>query len=160
MKFILPALIVMGASFAYASELDNEKQITNVMERAKDLPATLIMRKNEKTGQVEVAHLKQTVGEAQLTEKEAMEMAFTSVAENQTYKQENFSELDSDNSRESWYFYYGYGYGYNYNYGYSWYGYYPTYNYYGAYYPYYPYYNYNYGGYAYYYYRPYWGYYW
>lgn len=145
MKLILSVFMLFGVAQVQADELDNEKQVTNIADRTKDLPATLIVRKNEKTGEVEVAHLKQEVIEQNLDKAVSDEVSFTLVATDKIYSENNFGELDSDNSRESWYFYFGY----------TWNNFYPTYNYYGSYYQYYSYYTYRNAGYAYSYYRPY-----
>ena len=159
MKLLVTVALLLTTPLAFADELDNEQSVTNVAERAKDLPATLVMRTNIKTGAVEVAHLKDALSETQLSEGEAAKMAFTEVKVDEKYDAVAFNELDTDNSRVSWYFYFGYTPYYGYGYGYNYY-YYPTYAYYGYNYSYYPYYGYYYGAYAYSYYRPYSPYWW
>ncbi len=155
MKLLVTVALLLTTPLAFADELDNEKSVTNVTQRAKDLPATLIMRTNNETGEVEVAHLKEALAEKEMSVQDATQIAFTKINAEQSYSATQFNELDNESSRVSWYFYYGYGY-YPYSYGYSYY--YPTYNYYGYSYAYYPYYGYGWGAYSYAYYRysPYW----
>lgn len=165
MKLLIATVVMVTGFAAFGEELDKEQ--INVAERAKEvLPGAIVMRKNEKTGVVEVAHLKKEISMKQLSEAATKGMKFVPVAPEKEYSQDQFAELNADNSRESWYFaygyrgYYGYGYGAYYGGYYPYYGYgsyyYPSYGYAGAYYAYAPYYGYSYAGYAYSYYRPCW----
>jgi hypothetical protein len=156
MKTLIALAMVLSTSAAWAqSELDNEAQLKNRMERPANLPATIILRVNEKTKEVQVVHMKNEVAADKAQAAEVSKLAFQNVSAEKKYAQSEFPELDQDRAVESWYFWYGYT-------PYAYYGwnsyYYPYYSYYGTPYAYYPYYNYNYYGYNYYYYRPYYGY--
>ena len=131
------ATSLVGAA-AQASELDSEAKVTNEqVALAKDLPATLVIRKNEATGEVQVMH-----SAAKL---EASPATLAEVANGNFVKadaaQAATGELDQDSSRSSWYYCWNYGYNY------------PQYNYYGYSYNYNYYYGYNYSGWNYSYYR-------
>ncbi len=121
------ALVFAAASAAHANgELDNEEQIKNAQRMAKDLPQTLVVKKDA-LGNVSVLHSKELLAEgAQIDETKFVDLKDTDGKR---------GELDGDSSASGWYFYYNYYFNYSY---------YPTY-YYGNYYYYYqPYNNYYY----------------
>lgn len=132
-------LIALAAAIANAGELDSEKAITNEQVRlAADLPAAVVVRVSETTGEVAVLHAKTALS----TELNAVEATVASPDFVTIDVQAGMTgELDRDSSRSSWYFCFN---------NYSWY--YPTYYYYGYSYGYSQYYGYNWGGYRYYWY--------
>lgn len=120
---------------AFSGELDNEATVINEQAR-RDLPQTVIVRVDEKTGAAAVVELKEALAAdvsalAQLPATEFKAIAPTT------------GELDRTSSSSSWYVWYNYGYyyaptyyywGYNYSYSnyyycnwagynYYWYGY-------------------------------------
>lgn len=125
---ILVAALALGASSAFAGELDNESSVTN-----QSMNGTVVIRVDNRTNQTAVL---------------ASEQAVTSNAQAQVLAQTGSfdqsapvrNELDQDGGASSWYFYSGYNY-YSYVY---WYGNWYT-----------PCYTYNYGYYSYYYYSNY-----
>ena len=128
-KFLMILTLAVAAPLAFANELDQD--VSNQQRMAKDLPRTLVVRVNDKTGEVAVLHSEKVLAqEAKLNLDDAKFVSVNS--------QGMRSELDRDSSTSGWYFYW-----YNYSY-------YSNYYYYPAYY---------YGGYNYYY-RPYYNYYW
>lgn len=109
-------------------ELDNESKVTNEQLKAsKELPQTLVVRKNDVTGEVQVMHsaekLSGTADQSVVTSSNFVKVDASQVVT---------GELDQDSSRSSWYFcfnngwnypqynYWGYNYNYNYYSGYSW----------------------------------------
>ncbi|RYZ71000.1 MAG: hypothetical protein EOP05_12535 [Proteobacteria bacterium] len=112
-----------------AQELDNEAQVTNEqIALSKDIPATLVVRTNPATGEVQVLH-----SNAKL----AGDAASTAAVADANFAKVDASaisngELDKDSSSSSWYFcfnrsysypayyYGGYNYAYNYYSGYNW----------------------------------------
>jgi hypothetical protein len=154
--FIVLALALASQAGFAANELDQESNVTNIAARAQDLPQTVVIRVNNKTGEQEIVEINTVLGEKELTAKEIEQLAFKKFEVDAKYASTTLNEIDRDGARESWYYYvgyypYAYGY-YPYGYGYS---YYPNYYYAGYTYPYYGYYGYNYYNYSYYYYRPY-----
>lgn len=180
-RILLSAAVLVGASSAFAGELDNERAVTNHQGAAVSAPAakgqssklngTIIVRVNKNTHKAE--YFKTNVVPKSKAEAENLAKLgqFQAVPAKAVRK-----ELDQDGGTSSWYFYpnyggyrgygygggyggYGYGgYGYNgFGYGYGGYGYnnfgYSNLYYYGASYS--PCYNYNYGLYNYSYYSPY-----
>jgi hypothetical protein len=155
----LLSLIVLGIAFAASAA-----PTANDAAAAKNLPGTLVMRVSEDGKVVSVAHIKEAIDEGKASTVVA-NAKFVQVAAGEKYSSNKFTgtnELDSDNSRESWWFSFGWGAGYyrpyygGYGYGYGYPAYYPSYVYANYAYPYYPYYNSYYAGYSYYYYRPLW----
>lgn len=137
------ALLVLAAvasvSGAYASELDNEKNITNAQRYAADLPQTVVVRKGD-DGSVAVFQSMEKLGkDARIDDSKFVKTDM---------KATNRGELDGDSSTSGWYFYW-YSWGFNY---------YPSYYYYGYNYYYQPYYSYYYNNYWYYGYQ--WNYWW
>lgn len=136
---VLMMALLAGFS-AHAGELDNEKSVTNEqIQLAQDLPATLVIRVNESTKEVEVLHSKDRLATDEATKNTVVNSG--EFKKMDVKGQMTGSELDQDSSRSSWYFCWP-----TYNY------YYPTYYYYGYQYNYSNYYWYNWGGYSYYYY--------
>lgn len=135
---MLTLLMLALAIPAFASELDNEKDVINAEQRAlaQNLPASLVVRVSESDGSVSVLHSTNAIPAGDISVINSTE--FQAVGANQKLP----SELDRDSSTSGWYFYW-----YNYNYAY------PTYYYYGYNYYYQPYYNYYWAGYYYYWYR-------
>ena len=124
MRFALLALIFVQAAFAQAND-------------SRDLPATVVLRTNQHTGQVEVLHVNHELRGEAVSQSEVLEHTseFTKVT---AQPAPGANELDQASSSSSWYFYF-----YNSNY------YNPTYYYNGFNYTYTPYYYFNYGPYAY-----------
>jgi hypothetical protein len=120
------ALVFAAATVAHANgELDNEEQIKNAQRMAKDLPQTLVVKKDA-LGNVSVLHSKELLADgAQIDESKFIDL------KNADGKR---GELDGDSSASGWYFYWNYYYNYSY----------PTYYYGNYYYNYQPYYNYYY----------------
>jgi hypothetical protein len=139
----LATVSMFGSASAFAAgELDNEAAVTNEqIQLAKDLPATLVMRVNDKTKEVSVLHMDAKLEATEASKALLANAQFKAV----DVKSGVRGELDQDSSSSSWYFCFN-----NYNWSY------PTYYYYGYNYNYSSYYNYSYGGYSWYYYR--WGY--
>lgn len=137
----LLGLALTVSTSAFAGELDNESNVTNQQAQlATDLPATLVIRVNETTQDIEVLHSNNALpaGEAAkaVVDQHASEFKKIDVKSGMT------GELERDSSRSSWYFCFP---------TYNWYS--PSYYYYGYSYSYSQYYWYNWGGYNYYYYR-------
>lgn len=146
MRFILTAVLALGATSAFAGELDNESGVTN----SKQLTGTLVLRVDTRTKESAIVKMDKALG----SEAEAKALAktgnFAKVPANKVR-----SELDQDGGASSWYFYCNYNNGYGGSpYGYPYYT--PVCNYYGN--SYNPYYSYNNGNYNYYYYGSYWSY--
>ncbi len=145
MRFL--SLTVLAASLfatslvgglAQANELDSEAKVTNEqVALSKDLPATLVVRTNQATGEVEVMHSAMKLEASAATQAAVGQAAFVKADASQVAS----GELDNDSSRSSWYFCWNNRYSY------------PQYNYYGYSYSYNHYYSYNYSGYNYSYYR-------
>ena len=133
MRFILTAVLALGATSAFAGELDNESGVTN-----KQLSGTLVLRVDTRTQESAFVKLDKGLN----SESEAKALAQSA----KFSKVQVRSELDQDGGASSWYFYSPYQYPY----------YTPVCNYYGN--SYNPYYSYNYGYYNYYYYGSYWSY--
>ncbi|RYZ79836.1 MAG: hypothetical protein EOP04_27030 [Proteobacteria bacterium] len=133
MRFILTAVLALGATSAFAGELDNESGVTN-----KQLSGTLVLRVDTRTQESAFVKLDKGLN----SEAEAKSLAQSA----KFNKVQVRSELDQDGGASSWYFYSPYQYPY----------YTPVCNYYGN--SYNPYYSYNYGYYNYYYYGSYWSY--
>lgn len=172
---IFGALIIGAVVVANASELDNEKSVTNV---APSFAGTVVLRVSHEDKSTAILRSENITR----TEKEAHSVAKAEASNFEMLPAEKvLSELDRDGGRSSWYFYwpalsfgfsysyprytytpgyatpYGYTYYYNpygysaayaYNYAYT-YGV-PVYGWYGSYYT--PYYSFSYGPYSYYYY--------
>lgn len=142
-SILLAASLIMGASFAFAGELDNDSAYTN----RQSLQGTVVVRVDTENNSVAYMKTAKVPG----SEKEAKAMAsnqnFSKLSANNMR-----SELDQDGGASSWYWYPGYNYGYNYRYSY---GYYNSSNLYWYGNTYRPCYNYTYGGYSYYYYSSY-----
>ncbi len=147
---ILSGLLLVGSCLmtlnALASEeLDHDKKMTNVQERVKSLPGTVVVRVQDGTGVIEIAQAKETLKPKALTN----DLSFRAVKMDTAYAYSKdggsspLAELDQDRGQETWYFYVGYRGGF----------YYPSYWYAGYSYAYRPYYSYWYGGYAYSYYN-------
>ncbi len=173
MRWLLALLMVSSPIWSNAGELDNEKQVVNQIESAKNLPRTVVVRVNKNTNEVQVMHSGQALAPAAATVKSFNGQNFTPVLPNQKVR----NELDRDSSSSSWFFnlsltplfnvgfgsssgafYNPYYYGGAYYGGYGYYNqyytpYYPTYYYNNYSYSYYPYYSYGYGPYQYYMYR-------
>jgi hypothetical protein len=127
MRFALLALFFVG-TFAQAND-------------SRDLPATVVVRTNQQTGQVEVLHMNRELrGEAQ-SQAEVLnhESEFSKVSASPAPEA---TELDQASSSSSWYFYFYNSHYYN-----------PTFYYNGFNYTYQPYYYFNYAPYAYTFYR-------
>ena len=114
----------LAGGLAQANELDNEAAVTNEqVALSKDLPATLVVRTNQATGEVQVMHSAVKLDASAASQAALNEAAFVKVDSAQ-----GSGELDRDSSRSSWYFcwnnaysypqytYYGYSYNYSYNY--------------------------------------------
>lgn len=145
MNYLLTlALALSFTAPTWANELDNEQGVINQQKLAKDLPATVVVRVNEKTGKTEVLQTSEKItasvnGQKAIT---ALSSQFVAIEEGSRLPITPNGELDRDTSRSAWYLYFNWGYN-------SWWGQ-PSYYYYGDNYNYYPYYNYGWGGYNYY----------
>lgn len=127
----------MGTS-AFAGELDNEKTVINEEAlRAKDLPGTVIVRVNDKTGQASVLETSKS-----LSQDAASQAAVASMGGEFKTVSNNVKEIDQMKSTSSWYVWFNFA---------SYFV--PTYYYYGYTYTYRPWYSYSYYGYSYYWYR-------
>ncbi len=142
--------ITPGAGAAVPTELNNEASITNEQIRlSADLPGTVVVRTNAATGQVDVLQLSEKLSGEAASQAAVVSRAgeFTS-AESQDgttgLSGQARSELDTDSSKNSWYFYFPHS---------SYYSYWPSYYYTGYSYNYSPYYHFFWGGYGYSYYR-------
>jgi hypothetical protein len=144
MKALTIALALVLSQGVLAHELDNEAQLTaKQIELAKDLPQTVVIRTDKKTGETEVVHLKEKLAPGKKVanlkfEKIAMNAEVTGIA----FDSKN--EKDITSSTSSWGFAIGgwgrrgYAYGgaspyYRGYYGYNG-GYYGGYGYYNPYY--------------------------
>ena len=143
MIFALALTTSFAGVSAHAGELDNEKSVTNQqVQLAKDLPATLVMRVNAKTGEVSAFHSNEKLSaDAKMVQTLANEQ-FAPVDVHAQVAGQAVGELDKSSSTSSWYFCFP---------SFNWY--YPSYYYGGFNYGYTPYYNYGWGGYNYYFYR-------
>ena len=122
------------ANTSMASELDNESSVINEQAlRAKDLPATVIVRVNEKTGEAAVLETSERLSQDVAGASLVAQKEFKTIAANGLVK-----ELDQLKSTSSWYAWFNLGYYYA-----------PTYYYYNYSYNYRPYYSYTYYGYSY-----------
>lgn len=126
---VATAALLTFSGNVQAQELDNEAQVTNEqIALSKDIPATLVVRTNEATGEVQILHSNaKLAGDASST---------AAVAGAQFAKVDasaiSNGELDKDSSSSSWYFcfnrsysypayyYGGYNYSYNYYNSYNW----------------------------------------
>lgn len=150
-RCLMATALVLGiceSGIATANGLDRD--VVNHEKRAfaRNLPATLVIRVNEKTNKAEVYHSDKKLAAKEATVKQLRNKKFTAIQSAAT----DLNELDGDASEGNWYFYYS---RYRYRRGFIYYPYY----YYGGYNYYYNnYYSYYWGGYNYYYYR--WRYYW
>lgn len=135
---VLVAAFALTIGFsAQSSELDNEASITNhQIQLSKDLPATVVVRVNAATDEIEVLHSEDELAADPSSLETLRDAEFVKIDKNAKIA----GELDRDSSSSSWYFWFNYS---------NWY--YPTYSYYGYNYGYTPYYSYNWGGYNYYY---------
>ncbi len=131
MRFLSLSVLVavfMAGPVAHANELDNEAKVTNEqISFSKDLPATLVIRTNTATGEVQVMHSAAKLEAAAVSPAAIASAEFVKADSAQAAK----GELDHDSSRSSWYYcynyswnypqyyYYGYTYNYNYYYGYD-----------------------------------------
>jgi len=132
---------------AHAGELDNEKSVTNQqVQLAKDLPATLVMRVDQKTGAIQAFHSSLKLPASAEAIQKVSAQTFAPVDLKGQVAGRAVGELDRASSSSSWYFCFP---------NYNWYT--PSYYYGGYNYGYSPYYNYGYGGYNYYFYS--WNYY-
>lgn len=145
MRCIFFSLVVAAMPFAMANELDRENATAvsqKQVELANELPKTVILRINNKTKEVEIAHVQAQLAPGQKAEKPVFEkMALNEMKTGVPFKAKH--ELDVTSSTQSW----GYGYGRGWGYpgyrggwaggGYGYGGYRP--------YPYYPNYGYGYG---------------
>lgn len=121
---------------AQAQELDDESKVTNAqIEASRDLPATLVIRANDVTNQVEVLHANERLAADPVSLQSLNPADFKKVDLTTTMQ----SELDQASSASSWYFWFNGAYTY------------PTYYYYGYAYNYASYYTYRYAGYTYWY---------
>ncbi|MDX9730565.1 MAG: hypothetical protein RBT63_02235 [Bdellovibrionales bacterium] len=120
-----------GGNVALANELDNETLVANEQAlRAKDLPATVVVRVNDTTGETSVLELQSELSpnQASITQIASLAGDFKTITAQ--------GELDHDSSTASWYVwfnfgrfyaptyhYWGYRYHYTNYYTYTWYGY-------------------------------------
>lgn len=133
LAFLAFAALGLGmAPSAMAGELDNEKAVVNEEAlRAKDLPATVIVRVNDKTGEASVLETSKTLSQDSASQIAVANMGGEFKAVSNTVK-----EIDQMKSTSSWfvwfnvasyfvptYYYYGYTYSYRPWYSYSYYGY-------------------------------------
>lgn len=122
------ALALTVSAQSRANELDNEASVTNAqIAAAKDLPATLVIRTNEATKEVEVLHSNDRIPADASTVDAVSKAKFMKM---DVKSSKPVGELDRDSSSSSWYFcwpnanvyapsYYYYGYSYNYSQYYS-----------------------------------------
>lgn len=130
------AALVFGFNAVQAQELDNESQVTNAqIEGSRDLPATLVIRANDATNQVEILHTSERLAADPVSAQALNPTDFVKVDVDTKMK----GELDQSSSASSWYFWFNGAYTY------------PTYYYYGYSYNYASYYSYRYAGYTYWY---------
>lgn len=115
-----------------AGELDNERSVINEEAlRAKDLPGTVIVRVNDKTGEASVLETSKT-----LSQDAASQAAVANMGTEFKVVSNDVKEIDQMKSTSSWYvwfntsrfyvptyYYYGYTYSYRPCYSYSYYGY-------------------------------------
>ncbi len=132
-------LTAMTSVSAHAGELDNEKAVTNQqVQLAKDLPATLVMRVDQKTGAIQALHsMTKLPADAQSVQGIAAQ-TFSPVDVKTQVAGRPAGELDQSSSTSSWYFCFS---------NYNWFA--PSYYYGGYNYGYTPYFNYGFGGYNY-----------
>ena len=139
MKALLVLLVAtLSSAHAFASELDNEKSVTNQqVALSYDLPKTLVLRVQEGTGRTEAVESKVALSMTEATKAQMDLMNFVEVD-----PKNPATELDRDSSQSSYYLCFN---------RYNWY--YPQYYYYGYSYNYSSYWSYYWGGYTYYFYR-------
>lgn len=133
------AAISFSAANAFGAQENGQSQ--EQLQHAKDLPGTVVVRIDDKTGEASVLELSATL-EVNADNVQAIgeNGAFQPI---QTARAElPAGELDQNSSSSSWYAWYNYGYFYR-----------PTYYYWGYRYTYSTYYTYNWYGYSYYWYR-------
>lgn len=124
------ATLALSVGFqAQATELDNEAQVTNEqISMSKEIPATLVVRTNPATGEVQVLH-----SQEKLAADQTSQTAVASAAASGQFAKVDASaiangELDRDSSSSSWYFCFNRNWSYpvyyynNYTYNYGWYG--------------------------------------
>lgn len=152
--FAILAFLFTPPGFADLDELNHDIPLASLEYNTSvpaELPRTLVMRVDAQ-GQVEVAHLAQRLPakkDAKITR-----FKYARIAQERYYAQSDFAELNSDNSRESWYYWHNPYPVYAYTAYYAYYPpppCYPIYYFAGYAYAYTPYYAYAYGGYYYYY---------
>ena len=131
------AALALGLSLgistpSVAGELDNERSVINEEAlRAKDLPGTVIVRVNDKTGEASVLETSKT-----LSQDAASQAAVANMGTEFKVVSNDVKEIDQMKSISSWYvwfntsrfyvptyYYYGYTYSYRPCYSYSYYGY-------------------------------------
>ena len=144
---IFAAAVAITATFtaisAHAGELDNEKSVTNQqIQMAKDLPATLVMRVDQKTGAVQALHSIAKLPADAAAIQAIAGQTFAPVDLKAQVAGRPVGELDQSSSSSSWYFCFP---------QYNWFA--PSYYYGGFNYGYTPYFNYGFGGYNYSFYR-------
>jgi hypothetical protein len=123
-------LSVGYGSLAQAGELDNESTVINEQAaRAKELPGTVVVRVNEKTGEAAVLETSAALSVDDAGKNALLGAEFKALPK-------VAAELDQSSSTSSWfgwyprgyyrapvYYYAGYNYAYRTYYSYSWYGY-------------------------------------
>ncbi len=137
-------------SFAVDFVLE-EPNMNNMVTRARDLPATVVVRHNRATNRLEVLHSNERLSGSAATVGALANARWVPVELNKPVR----NELDRDTSRSSWFFSLGFNPFFYFNLGYSnpYYYYVPSYYYGGYSYSYMPYYYYGYAPYNYYFYR-------
>jgi hypothetical protein len=129
MRFLsLMVAFAAVASFngvAQAQELDNEAQVTNEqIALSKEIPATLVVRTNAATGEVQVLHSNEKLAADAGSQAVVAKAQFAKVDASSIAT----GELDRDSSSSSWYFCFNRSYSYpayyysGYSYNYAWYG--------------------------------------
>lgn len=99
MRILTLSVLLLGAHLGWAnSELDNDRTVSNVVQKPQALPATLVVRVDSRDQSVAVLHSKEFINSsdvAQVINKEFQPMNTEQVALN---------ELDKDSSTSGWYF--------------------------------------------------------
>lgn len=108
MKALLVFALIFNTLPIHASELDREQ--TNFDRKSFDTPSTLILKKNESTGEVELAYSKEAIpAHTKIEDFQGQPLSFKKI-DSSNYTQVNaLQELDNDNSRESWFLFWGLG---------------------------------------------------
>ena len=119
------AALTLSGFQAQAQELDNEAQVTNEqISMSKDIPATLVVRTNQATGEVQILHSNDKLAADQSSQAVVAKAQFAKVDQSAIAN----GELDHDSSSSSWYFCFNRSWSYpvyyyqNYTYNYGWYG--------------------------------------